>query len=696
MGTLSARATTYYVSSSGYDSNVGTSAAQAWRTPARVNAATLQPGDRVLFEGGQTFSGSLRMRSNQGTAAQPIVFRSYGTAGPAVIASGAEVGFYAHNAGGLELRNLTFRGAGIAASQASGVQFYNDSTNAHLQHLRFDSLDISGYQRVGLEVGSWNGTSGYDNVRITNSQFHANGESGLSSYAYFPELGHSDWYVGNCNAYDNPGRQELPNSATGNGIVVSGIDGVIVEHCTAYHNGWLNARGGGPAGIWGWDCNNLTIQYCESHHNEAGGRRDGGGFDLDGGCTNSVLQYNYSHDNDGPGYLLVQFDYARPMHDLVVRYNISKNDARQQDQGGILVYSEPWLGGIVNADIYNNTIILDRPANGSSPSAVYLLSGNISGFTVRNNILQADPGLCLVRTFTTTGVRFEGNDYWSPTGVMKFDWNTAQYSTLSAWRNASAQETLAGGSRATGMSVAPGFVSTGTGAQAFLLDATSPLLGQGLNLLTEFGLSPGPRDFYGLPTPAAAAPGNIGASEARLDISTPLPVELTRFTAAPQGADALLRWATASEKNNDRFEIEASADGRTFRRVGQVPGHGSSTQAHDYQFVDPNIARHGTSQVVYRLRQVDRDGTFHYSPLRAVAAGGTAGLALFPNPTTGAASLVGVQPGAVVTVFDAVGRPVLTTTATAGGTAALVLPRGLAAGVYMVRAGAAAIRLNLE
>ena len=212
---------------------------------------------------------------------------------------------------------------------------------------------------------------------------------------------------------------------TGSGLILSGIDGAIVEHCTAYHNGWLNARGGGPSGIWGWDCNNLVIQYCESHHNEAGGQRDGGGFDLDGGCTNSVLQYNYSHDNDGPGYLLVQFDYARPMNNLVVRYNVSVNDGKIQEQGGILIYSSGWDGGIENADIYNNTIILDRPANGSTPNGIYLFSGDISNITVRNNIFQVAAGLRVLRTFTTTGVRFEGNCYWSSGGALAFDWNGA-------------------------------------------------------------------------------------------------------------------------------------------------------------------------------------------------------------------------------------------------------------------------------
>ncbi|MCC3156475.1 hypothetical protein LJ737_04455 [Hymenobacter sp. 15J16-1T3B] len=52
----------------------------------------------------------------------------------------------------------------------------------------------------------------------------------------------------------------------------------------------------------------------------------------------------------------------------------------------------------------------------------------------------------------------------------------------------------------------------------------------------------------------------------------PLPVELTSFTAGRQGDDALLHWTTAQELNNDHFEVEASADGQTFRPVGRVAG----------------------------------------------------------------------------------------------------------------------------
>ncbi|NML67907.1 T9SS type A sorting domain-containing protein [Hymenobacter sp. RP-2-7] len=177
--------------------------------------------------------------------------------------------------------------------------------------------------------------------------------------------------------------------------------------------------------------------------------------------------------------------------------------------------------------------------------------------------------------------------------------------------------------------------------------------------------------------------------------SAPLPVTLVSFTAQAQGPDALLRWTTASELRNDRFEVEASTDGQAFGRIGTVAGAGTSSLAHHYQLVDPALAHYAASPVYYRLRQVDTDGTFSYSPVRAVAVPRLASLALFPNPATQAATLTGAVPGTPVTVLDAVGRLVLRVPADSAGTATLVLPTGLAAGVYVVRTGQQTLRLTV-
>jgi hypothetical protein len=180
--------------------------------------------------------------------------------------------------------------------------------------------------------------------------------------------------------------------------------------------------------------------------------------------------------------------------------------------------------------------------------------------------------------------------------------------------------------------------------------------------------------------------------------ATPLPVELTAFTATAEGTRAVrLAWATASEKNSQFFEVERSLDGRAFARIGTVAAAGSSSNTRAYKLLDANPPIH-QSTIYYRLRPVDLDGSATYSPVRTVAlTGAAAGLSLYPNPARGgAATLTGAQPGTVATVFDALGREVTQATADAAGTAALALPAGLPAGVYVVRAGTKAVRLTVE
>jgi hypothetical protein len=82
----------------------------------------------------------------------------------------------------------------------------------------------------------------------------------------------------------------------------------------------------------------------------------------------------------------------------------------------------------------------------------------------------------------------------------------------------------------------------------------------------------------------------------------------------------------------------------------------------------------------------------------ATAAGRVAAtMQFFPNPAHGrAATLTGAVPGTPVTVFDALGRAVLSAMANGSGTAVLALPDGLATGVYVVRSGARALRLVVE
>jgi acetyl esterase/lipase len=118
-----------------------------------------------------------------------------------------------------------------------------------------------------------------------------------------------------------------------------------------------------------------------------------------------------------------------------------------------------------------------------------------------------------------------------------------------------------------------------------------------------------------------------------LAAASPLPVTLTSFEAVRVGNAALLRWTTAQEENSAGYEVEASADGHHFRRLGFVPSAAphSTTQQH-YSFRDTEPGK--PAQRYYRLRQLDLDGSAHYYGPRLVRFAPTTALAAYPNPAT--------------------------------------------------------------
>ena len=76
----------------------------------------------------------------------------------------------------------------------------------------------------------------------------------------------------------------------------SGVDGGLVERCIAHSNGGTNGHlGGGPFAIWAWNANAVRIAHCVAYNNfnghPAGNSNDGGGFDLDGGTSNCVVEF---------------------------------------------------------------------------------------------------------------------------------------------------------------------------------------------------------------------------------------------------------------------------------------------------------------------------------------------------------------------------------------------------------------------
>jgi len=141
-----------------------------------------------------------------------------------------------------------------------------------------------------------------------------------------------------------------------------------------------------------------------------------------------------------------------------------------------------------------------------------------------------------------------------------------------------------------------------------------------------------------------------------------IPVELTSFTASANSNSVTLNWSTATETNNNGFEVHRNS-GDGFVAVGFVRGMGTTTEVQNYSFVDNSLVP-GT--YTYRLKQVDYDGTFEYSNEIEVEVLAPQEFALnqnYPNPfnpSTMISFSLAVESKVSLKIFDILGQEVLT------------------------------------
>ena len=144
-----------------------------------------------------------------------------------------------------------------------------------------------------------------------------------------------------------------------------------------------------------------------------------------------------------------------------------------------------------------------------------------------------------------------------------------------------------------------------------------------------------------------------------------VPVELVSFTAENVLDDVILKWQTATETNNLGFEIERASSSTTplhgWARISFVEGRGTTTELTDYIFTD-KINNPGT--YVYRLKQLDFDGTYTYSEEVEVEISGPRDFALFQNypnpfnPSTTIKFALPVNTKLVISIYNLLGEKV--------------------------------------
>jgi hypothetical protein len=445
----SAAGVTYYVSAAGDDAASGLDETHAWRSLAKVNQTTFQPGDRILLRAGDRWQGQLWPKGS-GAAGSPITIDRYGTGGkPGVDGAGA-VGDAVRlfNQEYWTIRNLEVTNdngtAGEDLRDLRGIHVGGDNSQT-LDGFVVDGVDV---HDVSGEV-NWIGGSVADNapgIRFQTGWDGSKKTGGIVFDTTVPNITAppatptilNDVLIQNSTVantsfagivvkqYTGDGRNaqgQTIATPTGwgtrqnatdpkfaphtnvrirnnfitqegtpygcNGMYITNVRGAVIEHNVVYR--------AGTSGIETYFADDVTFQFNEVYETQqkAGGA-DSNGIDPDKGTTRQVVQYNYLHGN-GDGLLLCQFVFG----DVVVRNNVIRGNTRYQ----IYLHSDR----AARAKIYNNTVYNDR-----SNYLIYGYGSSLeAGYDISNNLLYSTRAGATLTTSPT--ISYRGNLYGGAT-----------------------------------------------------------------------------------------------------------------------------------------------------------------------------------------------------------------------------------------------------------------------------------------
>lgn len=387
------------------DGSLGT----PWNTPESLfdhqrppTSYTFGGGDQVLVRRGTTCNWPLHIIRGAGTPISPVLVSTYGNPAdprPIINGSGVETdnwdgqpdssAVHVYDADNLIIEDLelTNTGGNPLDGRRQGIQIFAvERYGAHANITIRDNYihDIEGeYKKnheatagilleqrlppVGLDPTpdpTW-----FENVTIEDNLIENTNRQGIAMWG--------DWRNRPEDGYDPTGpawtgwtgviiRDNTIRHVRGDAILVSNTDGAMVSGNVVEGFNELNAldeatiqsilsdaqtKQGLPtppsrrhAGIWTYNADNTTIE----HNDVRGGvsNQDGMAYDIDGGSVGTVIQYNYSQDNEG-GFALICTELGQ-IRDGIIRYNISKDDGFSSITGCV--------GEVLNTQVYNNTI----------------------------------------------------------------------------------------------------------------------------------------------------------------------------------------------------------------------------------------------------------------------------------------------------------------------------------------------------
>ncbi len=494
ISTATASAATYYVSNAGKDTNDGLSANTAWRTIEKVNQTNFLPGDEILFEKGGVWSGSLWM-SSSGEKDAPITVASYGAGSkPTINGDGANTAIYLHNQEYVTIRDLEVTNRGESswrygvyvsaynAGDVCGVEIKNitvHDVNGH--YIRADASETPDNHWNGGIIAQARGTKAtrFVGLKIKDCEIYNCARTGIATVMNW-NTAFDKKEEGQTKDLEISGN--VIHNVKGDGLIVSGDRYGKITGNTIYNSAMMLPENG---------CQDVNVGLFVLHSlgTVASGNEvyqtqttyDGFGYDIDGDNRDIVFEYNYSHDNHGGFFLIVN----HLVETATVRYNVSKNDSFRAFEIPRVSYE---LDKIEKISIYNNTIYSTHPYTGGTNGSHFILL-NMGNSDTKNIFLQNNI-FCITASNVITNTP---------------DSATRNISNNLFWGSAKAQENALKKADKHPIVADPMFVNLNAGADGLRLRAGSPALNAGAVIGNNGG-----RDFWNNAVSSTGAP-NVGA-----------------------------------------------------------------------------------------------------------------------------------------------------------------------------------------
>ncbi|GGH00496.1 right-handed parallel beta-helix repeat-containing protein [Silvibacterium dinghuense] len=483
-GAGAAHAATYYISSSGSDTNSGLRKNDAWKTLDQVNRHVFAPGDRILFHRGDAWSGQLTPQGS-GAEGHPVILDTYGS-GPEPIIHGPGT----DHSSAVDLKDLSYweiHHLELTNSQPAGGThvlrgiLVESSSQKNLEHhIYIRDCYVHDVNSVGYGDPHYTKISGgilydvnIDDARVENCHVARVTVEGIRN-----------------NSPLTTSRVIFRNNEIedvyGDGIVLHGSSGgSIIEHNRVRNACMSDAAN--YAAVWTYASRHTLIQFNEVYGTTAGGPNDGEAFDADIDTDGDIFQYNYTHDN-ARGFML----FMSSAKNIVVRYNISQNDAMMAArQGGHRLFYQDGKTGSLSNRIYNNTFYT------GSLDTVFFQSRNID---FRNNILYSTGEVKQLSTLPVNAdSQIERNLFFPAITPAKSDQESIAGHNLAA----DPRFRAGGAGKANAHSGKAGFFRD---PKEYRLKRGSPALRAGQVIEQNGGF-----DYFGKSLPAQQAP-NLGAA----------------------------------------------------------------------------------------------------------------------------------------------------------------------------------------